>query len=194
MAGLRDRPASQNASYECSEARWDTRAGRNERNLRTKVGEVSLRVPKLRQLFGRCGGCISLSCRGHGVSPSIEAEQEVPIEAWLNRPIEGQHRYIDGIVLKRTGRGKSATVNGDREILGICGGRGDWSALPTHLKERGLTDACQRHTESAAASSLRRLGNALLALVQQHLQPHPVDQGAGERGRAQGDAYQRGRW
>ena len=34
--------------YECTEARRDTRAGRYERKLRTKAGEVKLRIPKLR--------------------------------------------------------------------------------------------------------------------------------------------------
>jgi len=35
--------------YERSEARRDTGAGRYERGLRTKAGEVRLRIPKLRQ-------------------------------------------------------------------------------------------------------------------------------------------------
>ena len=36
--------------YERTEARKDTRAGYYERKLHTKAGEVSLRVPKLRQM------------------------------------------------------------------------------------------------------------------------------------------------
>src|ERR1700759_2361251 len=36
-------------SYERSEARQDTRAGRYERTLQTSAGEVSLKVPKLRR-------------------------------------------------------------------------------------------------------------------------------------------------
>ena len=35
--------------YERTEARRDTRAGHYERNLETKAGEVTLRVPKLRR-------------------------------------------------------------------------------------------------------------------------------------------------
>ena len=35
--------------YERSEARRDTRAGHYERKLKTKAGEVRLRIPKLRQ-------------------------------------------------------------------------------------------------------------------------------------------------
>jgi putative transposase len=35
--------------YGRSEARRDTRAGRYERGLQTKAGEVRLRIPKLRQ-------------------------------------------------------------------------------------------------------------------------------------------------
>ena len=56
------------------------------------------------------------------------------IEAWRNRPIEGEHPYVylDGIVLKRTWGGEvrnvsllvAIAVNGEgyREILGICEG------------------------------------------------------------------------
>jgi transposase-like protein len=36
--------------YERTEARQDTRAGSYERQLQTKAGEVSLKVPKLRSL------------------------------------------------------------------------------------------------------------------------------------------------
>jgi putative transposase len=62
------------------------------------------------------------------------------IEAWRNRPIEGEHPYVylDGIVLKRTWAGevRNVSVNGEgyREILGICEGakedKAGWSALP----------------------------------------------------------------
>jgi len=57
------------------------------------------------------------------------------IEAWRNRPIEGEHPYVylDGIVLKRSWAGEVRNVSllvaigvnesGYREILGICGGR-----------------------------------------------------------------------
>ena len=41
--------------YERSEARRDTRAGHYERKLQTKVGEVSLRIPKLRTQTFRDG-------------------------------------------------------------------------------------------------------------------------------------------
>lgn len=37
------------ARYERSEARQDTRAGSYERTLHTKAGDVSLKIPKLRQ-------------------------------------------------------------------------------------------------------------------------------------------------
>ena len=59
------------------------------------------------------------------------------IEAWRNRPIEGEHPYVylDGIVLKRSWAGEVRNVSllvaigvnesGYREILGICeGGEG----------------------------------------------------------------------
>ena len=56
------------------------------------------------------------------------------IEAWRNRPIDGEHVYVylDGIVLKRSWAGEVRNVsllvaigvndNGYREILGICEG------------------------------------------------------------------------
>ena len=76
------------------------------------------------------------------------------IEAWRNRPIEGEHPYVylDGIVLKRSWAGEVRNVSllvaigvnesGYREILGICEGakedKSGWSAFLKHLKERGL--------------------------------------------------------
>jgi putative transposase len=94
------------------------------------------------------------------------------IEAWRNRPIEGEHPYVylDGIVLKRSWAGEVRNVsllvaigvnrNGYREILGICEGakedKSGWSAFLRHLKERGLkgvhliiSDACLGLYESA---------------------------------------------
>jgi putative transposase len=114
---------------------------------------------------------------GPRVSPSTVSELNKKIygtiEAWRNRPIEGEHPYIylDGIVLKRTWAGEvrnvsllvAIGVNGEgyREILGICEGakedKAGWSAFLKHLKERGLksvqliiSDACMGLSESAA--------------------------------------------
>jgi hypothetical protein len=95
------------------------------------------------------------------------------IEAWRNRPIEGEHPYVylDGIVLKRSWAGEVRNVSllvaigvnseGYREILGICEGakedKAGWGAFLRHLKERGLagvrliiSDACLGLSESAA--------------------------------------------
>ena len=95
------------------------------------------------------------------------------IEAWRNRPIEGEHPYVylDGIVLKRSWAGEVRNVSllvaigvnneGYREILGICEGakedKAGWSSFLKHLKERGLagvrliiSDACLGLSESAA--------------------------------------------
>jgi transposase-like protein len=95
------------------------------------------------------------------------------IEAWRNRPIEGEHPYLylDGIVMKRSWAGEvrnvsllvASAVNGEgfREILGICEGakedKAGWSAFLCHLVERGLkgvrliiSDACRGLVESAA--------------------------------------------
>ena len=95
------------------------------------------------------------------------------IEAWRNRPIEGEYPYLylDGIVMKRTWAGEVRNVSllvasavnleGFREILGICEGakedKSGWSAFLRHLVDRGLkgvqliiSDACRGLTESAA--------------------------------------------
>jgi putative transposase len=76
------------------------------------------------------------------------------IEAWRNRPIEGEHAYVflDGIWLKRSWGGEVRNVavlvavgvnaDGYREILGVMeGGKEDtaaWLKFLRHLKERGL--------------------------------------------------------
>ena len=158
---------------------------------------------------------------GTRVSPSTVSDLNkkiyATIEAWRNRPIEGEHPYVylDGIVLKRSWAGEvrnvsllvAIGVNGDgyREILGICEGakedKAGWSAFLKHLKERGLagvrliiSDACLGLVRERGRV-LPRGGLAALhrALVPQHLQPRALDQGAGDRGHAQGDPCQRGR-
>src|SRR5712675_1816915 len=114
---------------------------------------------------------------GTRVSPSTVSHLNKKIygtiEAWRNRPIEGEHPYVylDGIVLKRSWAGEVRNVSllvaigvnesGYREILGICEGAKEdktgWSAFLKHLKERGLkgvrliiSDACIGLAESAA--------------------------------------------
>ncbi len=95
------------------------------------------------------------------------------IEAWRNKPIEGEHPYVylDGIVLKRSWAGEVRNVSllvaigvnqeGFREILGICEGakedKAGWSAFLGHLKQRGLSgvqlivsDACLGLVESVS--------------------------------------------
>jgi transposase-like protein len=111
------------------------------------------------------------------VSPSTVSELNKKIygtiEAWRNRPIEGEHPYVylDGIVLKPSWAGEvrnvsllvAVAVNGEGywEILGICEGakkdKAGWSEFLKHLKERGLkgvrlitSDACIGLAESAA--------------------------------------------
>jgi transposase-like protein len=78
------------------------------------------------------------------VSPSTVSELNKKIygtiEAWRNRPIEGDHPYVylDGIMLKRSWAGEVRNVSllvaigvnerGYQEILGICerAGGHDW--------------------------------------------------------------------
>ncbi len=93
------------------------------------------------------------------------------IEAWRNRPIEGEHPYVylDGIVLKRSWGGEVRNVSvlvaigigldGYRKVLGIAEGekedKAGWSGFLEHLKKRGLkgvrlfiSDACMGLIES----------------------------------------------
>jgi len=114
---------------------------------------------------------------GTRVSPSTVSNLNkticAKIEAWRNRPIEGEHPYVflDGIVMKRSWAGEvrnvsllvaiGVTSDGYREILGICEGakedKSGWSAFLRHLVDRGLegvelviSDACRGLVESAA--------------------------------------------
>jgi len=114
---------------------------------------------------------------GTKVSPSTISELNkkvyTHIEAWRNRPIEGDHPYVylDGIVLKRSWAGEVRNVSvlvasgvgedGFRKVLGITEGhkedKAGWGAFLKHLKDRGLTgvrliisDACTGLVESAA--------------------------------------------
>jgi len=114
---------------------------------------------------------------GTRVSPSTISELNKKvykhIEAWRNRPIEGEHPYVylDGIVLKRSWAGEVRNVSvlvaigvgedGFRQVLGIAEGhkedKSGWSGFLKHLKDRGLkgvrliiSDACMGLVEAAA--------------------------------------------
>lgn len=94
------------------------------------------------------------------------------IEAWRQRPIEGEFAYIhlDGIVLKRSWAGEVRNVSvlvaigvgadGFRQILGVAEGEKEdlegWRAFLRYLKDRGLkgvqlviSDACRGLVEAA---------------------------------------------
>jgi transposase-like protein len=94
------------------------------------------------------------------------------IEAWRNRPIEGEYPYLylDGMVLKRSWAGEIRNVSvlvaigvdsdGYRRILGVAEGhkedKSGWQSFLRYLKERGLkgvkliiSDACMGLKESA---------------------------------------------
>ena len=173
--------------YERSPERLDTRAGHYERTLHTKAGQVSLQVPRLRNLpfeteiierYRRRESSVEealvemylagVSVRrveditealwGTRVSPSTVSElnQKIyaQIDAWRNRPIEGEHAYVymDGIWLKRSWGGEVKNVavlvavgvrsDGYREILGVVEGMKEdtesWRHFLRHLKERGM--------------------------------------------------------
>jgi transposase-like protein len=173
--------------YARSPERLDTRAGHYDRKLQTQAGEVTLSVPRLRNLpfeteiierYRRRESSVEealvemylagVSVRrveditealwGTRVSPSTVSElnQKIyaQIEAWRNRPIEGQHAYVylDGIWLKRSWGGEVKNVavlvaigvreDGYREILGVVEGVKEdtesWRNFLRHLKQRGL--------------------------------------------------------
>jgi transposase-like protein len=173
--------------YERSPERLDTRSGHYDRKLQTKAGEVTLSVPRLRNLpfeteiierYRRRESSVEealvemylagVSVRrveditealwGTRVSPSTVSElnQKIyaQIEAWRNRPIEGQHAYVylDGIWLKRSWGGEVKNVavlvaigvreDGYREILGVVEGVKEdtesWRNFLRQLKQRGL--------------------------------------------------------
>lgn len=173
--------------YARSPERLDTRAGHYDRKLQTQAGEVTLAVPRLRNLpfetqiierYRRRESSVEealvemylagVSVRrveditealwGTRVSPSTVSElnQKIytQIEAWRNRPIEGEHAYVylDGIWLKRSWGGEVKNVavlvaigvraDGYREILGVVEGTKEdtesWRNFLRHLKQRGL--------------------------------------------------------
>jgi putative transposase len=173
--------------YARSPERLDTRAGHYDRKLQTQAGEVTLSVPRLRNLpfetqiierYRRRESSVEealvemylagVSVRrveditealwGTRVSPSTVSElnQKIytQIEAWRNRPIEGEHAYVylDGIWLKRSWGGEVKNVavlvaigvreDGYREILGVVEGVKEdtesWRNFLRHLKQRGL--------------------------------------------------------
>ncbi len=114
---------------------------------------------------------------GTKVSPSTISDLNKKvcqhIEAWRNRPIEGEYPYVylDGIVLKRSWAGEIHDVSvlvasgvgedGFRKVLGIAVGhkedRVGWSGFLKYLKDRGLasvrliiSDACMGLVESVS--------------------------------------------
>jgi len=95
---------------------------------------------------------------GTRVGPSTVSElnQKIysQIEAWRNRPVEGEHAYVylDGIWLKRSWGGEVKNIavlvavgvgaDGYREILGVAEGMKEdtesWREFLRYLKQRGL--------------------------------------------------------
>ena len=114
------------------------------------------------------------------------------IEAWRNRPIEGEHPYVylDGIVLKRSWAGEIRNVSllvaigmnneGYREILGICEGakedKAGWTAgrLGCHGALRCVRCALQSRSASAFETAIieryrRRESSVEEALIEMYL-------------------------
>jgi transposase-like protein len=72
------------------------------------------------------------------------------IEAWRHRPIEGEHPYVylDGIVLKRSWRARSATTRRRTRVV---------EAFPDGQSALNLAAARLRHVAGTARSSKRYL-------------------------------------
>jgi putative transposase len=106
-----------------------------------------------------------------GTVSNLNKKAHADIEAWRNRPIEGEYPYVylDGIILKRSWAGEVRNVSvliaigvgldGYRKVLGISEGakedKAGWSNFLEHLKSRGLkgvqlfiSDACMGLIES----------------------------------------------
>lgn len=192
--------------YARSPERLDRRAGHYDRKLQTQAGQVTLQVPRLRNLpfetqiierYRRRESSVEealvemylagVSVRrveditealwGTRVSPSTVSElnQKIytQIEAWRNRPIEGEHAYVylDGIWLKRSWGGEVKNVavlvaigvrgDGYREILGVVEGTKEdaesWRNFLRHLKQRGLRGV-QLFTSDKSLGLLEALG------------------------------------
>src|SRR3989475_11761573 len=116
---------------------------------------------------------ITESLWGTRVSPStvsdINKKTYGTIEAWRNRPIEGEppYVYLDGIVLKRSWAGEVRNVSllvaigvnesGYREILGICEGakedKSGWSVRSAKPKMRKILDTTPAQRLSLAGQT-----------------------------------------
>ena len=111
---------------ERSADRVDTRAGHYERQLETKAGAVTLKVPKLRKLpfetaiierYRRREASVEYGGGGRRVSSSTVSRlnQKIyrHIEAWRNRTIEGDfpYVYLDGVFLKRSWAGEVRNIS-----------------------------------------------------------------------------------
>jgi putative transposase len=114
---------------------------------------------------------------GTRVSPSTVSQlnQKIytQIEAWRNRPIEGEHAYVylDGIWLKRSWGGEVKNVavlvaigvrsDGYRAILGVVEGTKEdtesWRTFLRHLKQRGL-ERVQLFVSDKALGLIEALG------------------------------------
>jgi transposase-like protein len=109
------------------------------------------------------------------------------IEAWRNRPIEGEYPYVflDGLVLKRTWAGEVRNVSvlaaigvgadGYRKVLGISEGakedKAGWSAFLKHLKDRGLAGA-QLFISDACSGLIESIGEFYPAAAWQRCAVH----------------------
>ena len=156
---------------------------------------------------------------GTRVSPSTLSDLDkkiyATIEAWRNRPIEGEHPYVylDGIVLKRSWAGEVRNVSllvaigvsseGYREVLGICEGveedEAGWSSILKHLKECGLAGVrliARMHSSGSPrapwSSFPMPLGSGASCTSTATSSARALHQSAGDRGHAQRDPRQRG--
>ncbi len=151
---------------------------------------------------------------GERVSPSTVSElnQKIytQIEAWRNRPLEGEHAYVflDGIWLKRSWGGEVKNVavlvaigvrsDGYREILGVAEGlqedKESWRGFLRHLKERrGAADHFGQEPWPGRVLARVLSGGGLAALhgtfLSQCVHGGPAEQAEISGGDAQGDSW-----
>jgi len=150
--------------YQRNSARKDTRAGHYQRKLQTRAGEVTLKVPNLRQQTFETAIIERYRRREASVEEaliemylagaSVRREEGITEALWgtkvspgtisnLNKKVyekieEWRNRPIDESVLVAIGVNR----DGYRRILGICEGakedKAGWSNFLRHLKGRGL--------------------------------------------------------
>jgi putative transposase len=121
----------------------------------TKAGEVKLRIPKLRVQTFETAIIERYRRRESSVEEALIEMYlvGVSIEAWRNRPIDGEHPYVylDGIVLKRGWAGEVRNVSLLVAIGVNSGGYREFSASAKEPRRTRRAGAPSSNTSRAVA-------------------------------------------